>query len=85
MPPPPPNRLSDAGTFIAAFMVLVCVLGFFVFVLVVMPFNLGVVLVIPLVFGPLTYVQYLIWGRWLNRLHAEEREREAANQGPPKK
>lgn len=88
MPPPPPqppaNRFSDAGTFIAAMMLLACVLGFFVLMLIVMPINIGIVLILPLVFGPLTFVQYLIWGRWLARLQAEEKAREAAEKAAAK-
>lgn len=86
MPPtlPPANRGSDAATLVAAMMLLVCIAAFFLLVMFVNPFIIGV-LVLPLVFGPLAVFQYLIWGRWLARLQAEDREREAEQerQSPP--
>lgn len=77
-PPPPVKPASNAGTLIAAMLVLACVMAFFLLVLVVNPFIIGV-LVLPLVFGPLAVFQYLIWGRWLARLQAEEQDRESSN------
>ncbi len=79
MPPPPlppANRGSNAATLIAAMLLLACAMAFFVLVMVVNPFIVGI-LVLPLVFGPLAVFQYLVWGRWLARLQAEEQEREA--------
>ncbi len=81
MPPPlpPANRGSNAATLIAAMLLLACALAFFVLVMVVNPFIVGI-LVLPLVFGPLAVFQYLVWGRWLARLQAEEQAREAQNE-----
>lgn len=74
---PPANRPgSNAGTMIAAMLVLACAAGFFLLVVIVNPFIIGI-LVIPLIVVPLGVVQYLLWGRWLAKLQAEEKEREA--------
>ena len=79
MPPPmpPANRGSNAGTLIAVMLLLVCSLGLFLLVMMVNPFIMGIILV-PTVLGPLAVFQYLIWGRWLDRLRAEDEAREAA-------
>ena len=74
---PPANRGSNAGTLIAVMMLLVCSLGLFLLVMMVNPFIMGIILV-PTVLGPLAVFQYLIWGRWLDRLRAEDEAREAA-------
>lgn len=76
MPPSPANRVSNAGTFIAVVLLLTCALGLFLLVMMVNPFVMGVLL-IPAVLVPLGVCQYLIWGPWLARLQAAEREREA--------
>lgn len=57
-------------------LVFACAAGFFLLVVIVNPFIIGV-LVIPLIIVPLGVVQYLVWGRWLARLQAEDRERES--------
>ncbi len=79
MPPPlpPANRGSNAGTLIAMMMLAVCAMGLFMLVSMVTPFVMGVILV-PVVLGPLVVLQYLVWGRWLDRLRAEDEAREAA-------
>ena len=76
MPPPPANRASNAGTFIAVVLLLACAFGLFLLVWIVNPFVVGVLL-IPAVLVPLGFCQYLIWGPWLARLQAEDRERES--------
>lgn len=78
MPPPVPSapRGSNAGTLIAVMLLLVCSLGLFLLVMMVNPFIMGIILV-PTILGPLAVMQYLIWGRWLDRLHAEDEAREA--------
>ena len=75
-PLPPANRGSNAGTAIAAMLVLACAGGFFLLVMLVNPFIAGI-LVIPMVLGPLGVFQYLVWGRWLDRLKAEQEARDA--------
>lgn len=71
------NRAAaNMGTLVAAMILLACACAFFVLVLVVNPFIIGI-LILPLVFGPLAVVQYLVWGRWLARMQAVERERES--------
>jgi hypothetical protein len=72
---PPEKRGSDAATFIAVIMVLVCIGGFLLLMMSVIPGFIGVLL-IPLGVGPLIFLQYLVWGRWLARLQAEDQERE---------
>ena len=74
---PPANRGSNAGTLIAVMLLLVCSMGLFLLVMMVNPFIMGIILV-PTVLGPLAVFQYLIWGRWLDRLRAEDQAREAA-------
>ena len=46
-------------------------------VMMVNPFIMGIIL-IPTFLGPLAVFQYLIWGRWLDRLRAEDEAREAS-------
>ena len=58
-------------------LLLVCSMGLFLLVMMVNPFIMGIILV-PTVLGPLAVFQYLIWGRWLDRLRAEDQAREAA-------
>ena len=76
-PLPPANRGSNAGTMIAVVLLLVCSLGLFMLVMMVNPFIMGIIL-IPTFLGPLAGFQYLIWGRWLDRLRAEDEAREAS-------
>lgn len=77
MPPPlpPVNRGSNAGTFIAVLLLLMCAGGLFLLVMMVNPFIAGL-LVIPMVLGPLAVFQYLLWGRWLDRMKAEHEAHE---------
>lgn len=81
MPPPPlppASRGSNAGTLIAAMLLLACIAALFLLMLIVLPFIAGI-MVVPLL-GLLAIFQYLIWGRWLARLQSEEQAREAQNQ-----
>lgn len=83
-PPLPPARDrggNNAATLTALLLLVGCAAGLFFLIMVVAPFALGVV-VIGLVFVPMTVMHYLVWGRLMEQHHRRAEEEDQQADGP---
>ena len=88
-PLPPPKRErsgSNAATMMAMAMLLTCAGCLFFLVVIVNPFAIGI-LVIGLVFVPMSLMHYLVWGRLMQQHNLHEQQQidleQTASQQPP--
>lgn len=77
-PPVQDHGRKNAATLAALLLVLACAAALFFLVALIIP-GLLAILLIGLVFVPMTLMHYLVWGRLMQQYHQQSEDENSAN------